>query len=1074
MLFRIFILFFLLSSNLFCQISFIENKGQIIDKIKYYGDIHSGKVFLESNSITYNFYDQKRFSSFHEKREKLDNISGHSYRVVFKNANKNVNVTGYSKTKNYYNFYHGNDKTSYKSKVDAFYSVIYSSIYENIDINFYSQHNNLKYDFIIKPGGDIKDIKLSYQGISPNVDKRNDLNIDLDFLLIKESKPLVYQLIKGDTVFIDCEYKLQNDIVSFNVKSSYNKKHDLVIDPIVFSTYSGSYSNNFGYSSTYDELGFLYSAGTTFDIGYPTTVGAYQTNFAGGSNMFVGFGTDIVISKYDTSGSFLVYSTYLGGSGDEVPHSLVCSRGELYLLGTTGSNDFPISQGSFDPSFNGGLPFTPNGIGVTYNNGSDIIITKFNYSGSNLLGSTYFGGIYNDGLNTSNQLKFNYADEIRGEIDIDNDGYVYIASCTRSGDLPMLNSFQGSFNGGLDGFVAKFSNNLQTLIWSTYIGGSMDDALYSLAFNKQGDVFVCGGTVSSNLVVQPNSYQSSNNGGIADACIFRLDNNGNYITSTYYGSDKYDQSYFIDLDQEYNVFVFGQTKASGFTFVQNANFFQANSGQFVSKFDPDLTNLEMSTVFGSGSQTPDIAPTAFLVDVCNRIYISGWGGLTNAAPYGGGGNTGSLLVTSDAVQTNTDSSDFYILIMEEDASSLTYATFYGGNISAEHVDGGTSRFDKKGIIYQSVCAGCQANSDFPTTPNAHSNTNNSFGCNNAVFKFNPDLPLTISDFFIPDISCNNTIDFNNYSIGSDSTFYIWDMGDGTFYFDRNPTHTYLDTGQYIVTLITDDSQSCNLRDTSSHTIIIRDNKIILSDTLDICFGEQILLDNGSVFYDDFNSTYQWFVNSQIHSNTNSSFNVNPEDTTDYLLIVSFENCIDSILSNIRVKKVNFNVTQDTSICLNDVVLYAQGTDTTSFIWSYNSNISNPFSSADSVIVSFPGVLYLQATENGCTDIKEININLSENCCSGENIIIPNAFTPNSDGKNDVFKILDDFDLITDFEINIFNRWGEDVFSSFDKNFTWNGIYKEKKEITYVYDYFMDIECLDFERTFIKGNITIIK
>ena len=116
--------------------------------------------------------------------------------------------------------------------------------------------------------------------------------------------------------------------------------------------------------------------------------------------------------------------------------------------------------------------------------------------------------------------------------------------------------------------------------------------------------------------------------------------------------------------------------------------------------------------------------------------------------------------------------------MEEDASSLTFATFYGGNISAEHVDGGTSRFDKKGIVYQSVCAGCQGNSDFPTTPNAYSVTNNSFGCNNAVFKFNPDLPLTISDFFIPDLSCDNTIYFDNYSIGSDSTIYFWDFGDG--------------------------------------------------------------------------------------------------------------------------------------------------------------------------------------------------------------------------------------------------------------------------------------------------------
>ena len=1073
MLFRIFIVLFFLSNSSLCQISFVENKGQLPVKINYYSDIPSGKIFFEKNSIVYNFYDQNHFSNIHEQRKKLDYMSGHSYKVSFKNSNKDVIISNYSKTDTYYNFFHGNNKNKHVSNVNSFYSILYNSIYNNIDVQFYSNNHNLKYDFIIRPGGKIKDIKLLYEGVSPKLDDKNNiLKIDLNFLSIIESKPFVYQIINGDTNYVECEYKIRDNIVGFNIKSFYNKNYDLIIDPIVFSTYSGSYANNFGYTSTYDELGFLYSAGTSFDIGYPTTIGAYQTNFSGGSNMFVGFGTDIVISKYDTTGSSLIYSTYLGGSGDEVPHSLVCSQGQLYLLGTTGSNDFPISQNAFDVSFNGGLPFTPNGIGVTYMNGSDIVVTKFNYAGSNLLGSTYFGGVYNDGLNTSNQLKFNYADEIRGEIDIDQDGNIYIASCTRSPDLPLLNAFQNSFNGGLDGFVAKFSNNLNTLIWSTFIGGSMDDALYSLAFNNQGDVFVCGGTVSSNLQMTSTSYQSSNNGGISDACIFRLDNNGNYIASTYYGSDKYDQSYFIDLDQEYNVFIFGQTKASGFTFVQNANFFQANSGQFVSKFDPELSNLDMSTVFGSGSQSPDISPTAFLVDVCNRIYISGWGGLTNSVPYGGGGNTSGLIITNDAIQSSTDSSDFYILIMEEDASSLTFATFYGGNISAEHVDGGTSRFDKKGIVYQSVCAGCQGNSDFPTTPNAYSVTNNSFGCNNAVFKFNPDLPLTISDFFIPDLSCDNTIYFDNYSIGSDSTIYFWDFGDFTWSSQKNPSHTYVDTGQYIITLITYDSQSCNLRDTSIQVITIRENQVIIYDTLDICLGEEVVISNNS--YNNFDATYQWFVNNQIDSNTNNNFIVSPNDTTDYLMVVSFENCIDSVFQNIRVKDVNFEVIKDTSICLSDIVIYASGTDTTSFSWSYNSDMSNIFSYSDSVIISFPGNLYLQVEENGCLDIEQIKVILSEDCCSGNNIIIPNAFTPNNDGKNDVFKIVDDFELITDFEINIYNRWGENIFTSFDKNFTWNGIYKDKLETSYVYDYFLNIECLDFESKFIKGNITIIK
>ena len=160
MLFRIFIVLFFLSNSSLCQISFVENKGQLPVKINYYSDIPSGKIFFEKHSIVYNFYDQNHFSNIHKQRKKLDYISGHSYKVSFKNSNKDVIISNYSKTDTYYNFFHGNNKNKYVSNVNSFHSILYNSIYNNIDVQFYSNNHNLKYDFIIRPGGKIKDIKL--------------------------------------------------------------------------------------------------------------------------------------------------------------------------------------------------------------------------------------------------------------------------------------------------------------------------------------------------------------------------------------------------------------------------------------------------------------------------------------------------------------------------------------------------------------------------------------------------------------------------------------------------------------------------------------------------------------------------------------------------------------------------------------------------------------------------------------------------------------------------------------------------------------------------------------------------
>ena len=172
-------------------------------------------------------------------------------------------------------------------------------------------------------------------------------------------------------------------------------------------------------------------------------------------------GNDVVLSKYDTTGTFMVYSTYLGGSGDEVPHSLIVYDEELFVMGTTGSADFPTSEGAFDNTFNGGQALAVNGVGINYTNGCDIFISRLNAEGTELLSSTFIGGTDNDGFNSSATLRYNYADQMRGEIDIDTDGNCYIASSTFSSDFPIVNSLiQPAINGGQDGVIVKLNLDL--------------------------------------------------------------------------------------------------------------------------------------------------------------------------------------------------------------------------------------------------------------------------------------------------------------------------------------------------------------------------------------------------------------------------------------------------------------------------------------------------------------------------------------------------------------------------------------------------------------------------------------
>ena len=958
---------FVANINLKAQNIFIKNKGQFPKQVNAKVNLPSGSMFIEDGKLVYAFYSSSQLESVHDLTTKKKEIDAHSYKVEFVNSNTNISNFFLEESVYYENYFLG-DKSSWAHNVKSYKRLYQQGVYNEIDIQYYTDEGRLKYDIIVAPKGLVNQVQIKYVGLEKIRLRDGDLYLTTTVNTLKELKPYAYQIINGSEVEVSCSYKLKNNTLSFDFPDGYNRNYKLIIDPVLeFSTYSGSTTDNFGYTATFDNLGFLYSGSTSFGTGYPTTVGAYQINYANSSG-----GTDIAITKYDTSGTFPIYSTYLGGSLDEIPHSMIVnSSNELFIFGTTASADFPTTPFAFQQNFNGGIGFSPSGIGVSFPNGSDIFVSRLSANGGNLLASTFVGGSGNDGLNIAEQLKYNYADEVRGEIDIDQQNNIYIATCTESIDFPTTNSFQANSNGAQEGCIIKMDNQLTSIIWSSYLGGNKDDAIYSLAIDKNNDIYVAGGTNSPDFITTTNAYQSSYQDSIkADAFITKLLSDGSQVmSSSFFGTTEYDQSYFVEIGSTNLVYLFGQTKAPGTQLVSNATYSVSAGGQFIAVFDDDLTSLIRATVLGTGKGTPDISPTAFLVDVCDKIYIAGWG-----SNLGGPLSTLNLPVSSNAFQQTTDGNDVYLMVLDDELSSMIYATYFGGSLSNEHVDGGTSRFDKKGIIYHSVCAGCGGNSDFPIEPNpgAVSETNNSLNCNNGVFKFNFNFPMVVADFSAPWVGCDTAVSFQNLTTSSAGTNYTWNFGDGNTSNDANPTHHFNQPGLYNITLIAVDNSACNVIDTIRKQIYILSNSTDTLDNIVKCPEEQVQI--GLLPVNSLNITYFWNPSFNLSSSNVSNPFCGASLNQEYKLLISNGRCTDTLFQSVLVNDLELDAGIDTSYCNTPIQLSASSSpNTISILWSSNDSFADTLSNTSDLTTSSIDVFYVKASDGNCTQIDSVEI-----------------------------------------------------------------------------------------------------
>ncbi len=766
------------------QIHFTENTGQWDEAVLFRADIPGGRLYLESSALVFVLNEPIEHLPANGKSDSV--FRSQHFRMQFIGVElDSMHVHGHRTIPGYSNFFIGNDPERWQSEVLSYEVVHFQHLYPGIDFYIFGGPV-LKTEFHVESGADPSRIQYEIQGLVQPILRDGDLWIQSAINDLIESDPVAFQKQGKDSLSVSCHFQLTGRIVSYQL-GPFDKGHDLVIDPyLVFSTYSGSTADNWGFTASFDSEGNAFSGGIVAGDGYPVSAGAFDINFQSGGNW------DIGIIKYDSIGQNRIWATYIGGSDCEMPHSLIAdSEDNLLILGTTGSSDFPTLFNAYDGSFNGGTPV--NYLNINFQNGTDIFVFKLSANGSSMLGGTYIGGSMNDGLNYRSSyapfnytgmggLYYNYGDGARGEIMVDENNQVYVGSTSFSDNFPVSNAFQPLSNGMQEGVVFSLTANLSQLLWSSYIGGSDDDAVYSIDVDAQGNIFFAGGSSSSDLLVTDALFPSSQLGGTSDGFLGKIQAGGqNLLHLSTYGSTEYDQIYFVKVDDAGGIFITGQTEAPGNTLIYNAAYNQPNSGQFIAKILPDFSAFEWSTVFGLGDGDPDIALTAFAVDLFDKIYLSGWGrlGLTNtSSSWAGFQGIKDLEVTPGAYQTESDGQDFYLMILSDDGNCLKYATFFGeqhyascGSSGRDHVDGGTSRFDKRGYIYQSVCSSCGGCQEFPTYPAGQvwSETNNSSNCNNALFKFEME-----SVPYLPDVHlCEGESAQVGPATADSSTVYSW-------------------------------------------------------------------------------------------------------------------------------------------------------------------------------------------------------------------------------------------------------------------------------------------------------------
>ncbi len=1039
------------SVGLFAQsATFIPNQGQWQGTFDYKTKLSNGAVFFDRSG----FYSLlvsgpgNHTHGLHQQQSVPQEQKAINIRMDWVGA-QTEKIIAENKTSYYCNYIIGKSPSAWRSNVPVFTQLIYKNLYPGIDAKYYSHNGQFKYDLHVTPGSNVANIKMKYSGVRSIELNRNRINITTALGNIEEWIPEAYQEIGDSKKKVNCYYIVQGNTVSFKL-GKHDSDYPVVIDPIlVFSSFTGSIADNFGFTATYDNDGNFYGGGAALEIGFQGTPGVIQVPFADGP-------MDVTINKFSSDGTTLLFATHLGGKQTDAPHSLnITPQNELLILGNTDSDDFPTTAGAFQSNFVQGPSFYNPGSFEFYKKGSNIFVAKLSSDGTNLISSTLLGDNKGDGLNM--KVYANYGDRFRGDILPLPNGNIAFTSSSLSKNLPL--SLNGINTSGTDqnAIVVVMNPTLSQIVWGSYFGGDGHETGYSI--KSDGNFLYISGSTRSTTI--PGST-----GGLNPANLGKLDGfiakfqiaNGNLVQSTFIGGSENDQAFFLDLDKDDNVYVHGQSQSA--ISISNNTYGTPNAQQFIQKLSNDLSTLQWSTAVGTGTKS-DWVPTAFMVDRCYNLYMSGWNGSVNTN-IGGNNftthNTNGLPTTPDAFQTTTDGSDFYFMILTRDAQSFHFGSYFGGT-STEHVDGGTSRFSPDGVIYQAVCAGCSGGT-FPTTPSAYSPNKPNNDCNLGAIKIDFEQTVRAMADIDPvlgfDTICDTLfVDLSNSSLHANK--FYWDFGNGQTSTLYEPTAKYTAFGNYTITLIAEDT-ICDITDTTTMTVTHQQGAKTSSDfnahyagcNLNYEASFENLSDNADIFYWDFGDGTTSNLTDPTHSFPDSGSYIvqlvsinsgcNRRDTIKKSITFSDTSGIPNVLPY-------YPDCSDGRIAVN----IKDGRKRYLYNWIYNGK---SFSGRQpSIIFQQRGMhkLYLTVEDTTCLASYDFQFDISVDAIT-KKTFIPNSFTPDNDGVNDRFEIFGESCEGSDY-LRIYNRWGQLIFETntpFD-NF-WDGTYRGKPVPSGVYTF----------------------
>src|SRR5262245_7874789 len=579
-------------------LSFESNQGQADKRVKFLSRGSGYTLFLTSTEAVLSLAPIRNPQSairnrFNPKFESGTPKSTAVLHMKLVGANPEPQAADIEELHGKITYFNGSDTEKWQAVIPTYSKVKFEDVYPGVDLVYYGNQRQLEYDFVVAPGAKHNAIELAFEGADKlEIDPEGNLVIGIDGLEVVQHAPVVYQEIDSVRRAIPSRYELRDgQRVGFELEP-YDTRETLVIDPmLVYSTYLGATGHDYAWAIAVDLMGFAYVTGQAWS-GFPTTSGAYDTNFNGGGSYGPDPDTDVFVTKLNPQGNTLAYSTFIGGSRNEVGLGIALDGdGLAYVTGWTTSGDFPTTSGAYDRNQNGGY---------------DTFVTKLNSQGSALGYSTFLGGSSHD---------------TGSAIDVNSQGIAYVAGFTGSSDFPTTNgAYDRSHNGTLDGFVTKLNAMGSALGYSTFIGGNGFDYINDIA--EEADlVYVTGQTNSSNFPTTPGAYDTSHN-GLRDVFVTKLNALGTALGySTFVGHSQDEEANAIVVTNGV-VSVTGWTLSASFPTTMGAYDRSHNGGTdaFLFSLNAMGTSLAYSTFLGGScyDEGEDI-----LVDSAGLTYVTG-------------------------------------------------------------------------------------------------------------------------------------------------------------------------------------------------------------------------------------------------------------------------------------------------------------------------------------------------------------------------------------------------------------------------------------------------------------------